>query len=137
MDRLREEGHGERSGNCEGDRGLELTSATRRCGGSARPIIEGRYSKLGGIKPHKCVITHDVLEVFELWGLLVPVLPPAVVGAGVVPGIEAAGEVAAVVATTDWLASVVAGAEAAEDAPEDAPPAAQSAGLPALTVTGA
>lgn len=113
MDRLREEGHGERSGNCESDRGLELTSATRRCGGGTRPIMD---SKLRGIKPYKCVVTHDVLAGLELWGLLVPVLPPAVVGAGVGPGLEAAGAVAVIESETAGVLPLAVGAEAPEDA---------------------
>jgi len=69
------------------------------------------------------------LEVFELWGLLVPVLPPAVVVAGVVPGAAgelAAGELTAGVVAAGWEPE---GAEAADDEPA----AAQRAGLPART----
>lgn len=86
-------------------------------------MMEGRYSKLGGIKPQECLITHDVLEVFEVWGLLVPVLLPAVVGAGVVPGLaglEAAG--------------VVAGSEAAGEVGARVPDAVASVQLPPETL---
>ncbi len=79
--------------------------------------------------PLKCGNTHEVLEVFELWGLLVPVLPPAVVVAGVVP--EAAGELAA----GELTAGVVAAGWEPEgvEAADDEPAAAQRAGSPART----
>lgn len=72
--------------------------------------------------PLKCGITHEVLEVLELWGLLVPVLLPAVVGAGVVPGAACelvAGELATGTEPPDWETE---GAEAADDEPAAAQP---------------
>ena len=82
-------------------------------------------------------ITHEVL-VFELWGLVVPVLPPAVVGVGVVPG--AAGELAAGELAAGLVAAglVAAGWEPdGAEAADDEPAAAQRDGSPANTVKGA
>jgi hypothetical protein len=137
VDRLRKDSHGERSGNCEGDGCLELTSTTTlrggRRGGGARPKMERRHSKLRGLMPLNRESTHAVLAALEL--LLLPEL--ALVGAlvGVAAGELAAGELAAGV----LAAGVVAGAEpdAVEGAgaPEDEPlAAAQRVGSPTPTV---